>query len=372
MPRSDSKPYREYRQPRRVKGDGSIPWSGPGGPGAGGPGPGRGKRAARSTLRWTMRLAFVALLVAIAWGTVAFLSFRSAVKARNALVPPPVMRVLDPTSGPALTSPRNILIIGADSSKVRKGDTGRADSLILMRFDVKRRAWSMLSIPRDLRVAIPGHGEDKINAAYAYGGPALTIRTVQQLTDVDINHYIQVDFDGFKDLINVMGGVEIDNPKPIRSNSFDGRIWVFPKGKQTLDGKHALAYARVRENVLDPKENDLTRGLRQQRVLQAIAGELMSGQTIRQPRDIPKAAVQPLLTDIGASEMMAFAFGKVWATGEHTLHCRLGGDGDYVDGQAVIVGGPENRATVRMWEGRQAPIKPNTAANQLAPGCTTG
>lgn len=319
-----------------------------------------------------MRLAFVLVLVAIAWGTVAFLSFRSAVKARNKLVPASVMRVLDPTSGPALTSPRNILIIGADSTKVRRGDTGRADSLILMRFDIKRRAWSMLSIPRDLRVPIPGHGEDKINAAYAYGGPALTIRTVQQLTDVDVNHYVQVDFDGFKGLVAVLGGVTIDNPKAIRSNSFDGRVWVFPKGRLTLDGKHALAYARVRENLLDPAENDLTRGLRQQRVLQAISSQLMSTTTLLHPRDIPKAAVQPLLTDIGASEMMAFAFGKIWATSSHTLHCRLGGDAQEINRQSVIIGGPENRATIRMWEGRQAPIKPNTTENQLAPGCTTG
>ena len=149
---------------------------------------------------------------------------------------------------------------------------------MLVHTDPDEHRIALLSIPRDLRVEIPGHGADKVNAAFAYGGPTLAIKTVQSVTGVPINHVVVVDFGTFEEVIDALGGVTIDVPKPILSNKFDCPFatqarcdrwpgWRFQKGEQTMNGKRALIYARVRENQLDPTETDITRGERQQAVV---------------------------------------------------------------------------------------------------------
>ena len=316
-------------------------------------------------MMWTVLASLVAALV---WGGVAYWSFRSAVKERNKLVPAKVEAALDPTNGPMLTSAHNILLLGTDS-RPGSSESGRSDSMILMRMDVKRRRYAMLSIPRDLRAPVDGLGDEKINAAYSYGGPALTIKTVSAYAGVDINHYMVIDFAGFKQLIDEIGGIDLYNPHPIRSNSFDGRVWNFPKGDIHLNGKRALAYARVRKNVLDPGESDLTRGLHQQAVLAAIADKIVSSRSLIHPKDVPHAVVQPLVTELSANELLTLGFGKAWARDDNVLNCRLGGDVEYIGGQSMIVGDEENRATIRMWLGEQPPRRPNITANQFAPGC---
>jgi LCP family protein required for cell wall assembly len=374
VPTSSQKPYRVYRQPRRVKGDGTIQWGDvPGVPG----GP-RSAGVPRRILRFVRRAAFVAIAVVGVWVLVAFLSFRSAVNERNDALPNEVRAALAPADGPAIASSHVTMLVGSDTSSYRRGQggekNGRADTLMLMRVDVPSRTVSMLSIPRDLYVEIPGYGSEKINAAYANGGLPLAIRTVRQVTGVDVNHVAQVDFDGFKEVVDSLGGIEIDNPHMVRSGNtpFDGRHWTFPKGKQTLDGRDALAYARIRyvddqtiaNNELEGTE--LGRARRQQRVIDAIVSEVVSMDSVRRPRGVPRAVVQPLLTDISAGQLLTFGFGKWWAKPENNLRCRLGGDNDYRDGESVVIPNEDNRAVVRMFLGKQAPVPPDSA---LAAGC---
>ena len=186
------------------------------------------------------------------------------------------------------------MLLGTDGDKTAaRQDFRRSDSILLVRTDPKRHRMAYLSIPRDLRVDIPGQGPNKINAAFQLGGPALTMKTVRALTGLQPNHVVLVDFDNFKEVIDALGGVEIDVPKPILSNRFDCPYatdarcqewpgWRFEKGKQTMDGKRALIYSRVRENRLDPAENDLTRGERQQAVVEAMTNKLVSAEDLRQ------------------------------------------------------------------------------------------
>lgn len=372
VPNAGDKPYRVYRQPRRVRGDGSIPWDTPRGsktPGSGTP-PRRNTRRDRlgwRLFRYARRLSYVIVALIAVWSGVAYWSFRSAVHERNLLVPAKVHAVLSPADGPLLSHAHNILLLGSDTRG--KNDAGRTDSMILMRMDIKRRRYAMLSIPRDLRVPIDGLGEEKINSAYSNGGAALTIKTVAAYTGVDINHYMLIDFRGFRTLIDEIGGVTVSNPRAIRSNSFDGKVWEFKKGRIHLTGRRALAYSRVRKNELDPSESDLTRGRRQQAVLAAIGDKVVSTNSLLHPRDIPEAMVQPLITDVTASQLILLGVGKSWAKRDNVLNCRLGGDIDFIDGQSVIVGDEANRATVRMWLGEQPPRRPNLLENQFAPGC---
>lgn len=324
------------------------------------------------------RVAFVALALVVAWAVIAFLSFRSAVNDRNDALPENVRAALAPANGPAIAASHVTLIVGSDTSGYRRSvggeKEGRADTLMLMRIDVPSRTVSMLSIPRDLLVEVPGYGSEKINAAYANGGLPLAIRTVRAATGIDVNHVVQIDFDGFKDVVDALGGVEIDNPFLVESGKqkFDGRHWRFRKGKQTLDGRDALAYARIRymsdETIrLNEQEgNELGRLRRQQRVIDAVVKKVVSTNSVRHPNGVPKAVVKPLLTDISAGQMLTFGFGKWWAKDENSLRCRLGGDSDYHDGQEVLIPDEENRAVVRMFLGKQAPVAPE---NGLSAGC---
>ncbi len=370
MPTSE-KPYRVYRQPRRIKGDGSIPWDNSTDPKRRGP---RHAGAGRRVLRFVRRAVFIAFAIAVVWSAIAFVSFRSAVKDANERVPESARRQLAPANGPAIAASHVIMLVGADTSTYRKrtlGEKGgRADTLMLMRVDVPSRTVSMLSIPRDLYVDIPGYGTAKINEAYANGGLALSIKTVHELTGVDINHVAQVDFDGFKDVIDALGGITIDNPYLVRSGpeGFDGKHWTFAKGELHLTGRRALAYARIRKvdsetlHYNEQEATDLGRARRQQRVIDAMVAKLASTNSFLHPRDVPKAVVGAMATDISATQMISFAFGKWWAKPENNLRCRLGGD---QEGDNLLPDS-DNRAVVRMFMGKQAPVPPDSA---LAPGC---
>jgi LCP family protein required for cell wall assembly len=253
---------------------------------------------------------------------------------------------------------------------------------MLMRTDPSKHRVAFLSIPRDLRVDIPGYGASKINAAFQYGGAALTLRTVKELTGLPVNHVAIVDFDDFKQLIDALGGIEVDVPAPILSNRFDCPYrtdarcrswdgWRFSRGHQKMDGQRALVYTRIRENRLDQSETDFTRSRRQQQVIQAVGDKLTSlGTAFRLPF-IGDDVVRPLATDLSAGQVLQLGWAYFRASGAKALHCRLGGDPGTVDGQSVILGTESNVTTISMFAGKSAPLAPERGY-PYAPGCTVG
>ena len=157
----------------------------------------------------------------------------------------------------------------------------RADTLMVVR--AGGGAFEKLSIPRDTFAAIPGHDSQKINAAYAFGGAALQIETVENFLGIDIDHAVIVDFAGFQDLIDAVGGVEIQVPEKggfkskVGGGAGQGGITLeLDRGQHTLDGQDALVYARTRKNLKDESENDLDRARRQQQVLSGLKSRLTS------------------------------------------------------------------------------------------------
>jgi polyisoprenyl-teichoic acid--peptidoglycan teichoic acid transferase len=172
----------------------------------------------------------------------------------------------------------NILLVGVDERKNSQDQTYRTDSLILASVDPQSQQIAMVSIPRDTRIEIPKRGLDKINAAAAYGGLNMTVAVVQQLTGVKIDGYVKTNFDGFKDIIDTLGGVTINVEKNMyfeTGDKVDGVINL-KKGEQLLDGSKALQYARFRHDTY----GDITRTARQQIVLKAVAKKLMQPGTI--------------------------------------------------------------------------------------------
>ncbi len=250
-------------------------------------------------------------------GALGYLAVRRGVKAANERLPEPAYRALAPAEGSILTTPTNILVLGADAGGTRadRQGTGRADSIMLIRTDPDEHRIAYLSLPRDLRVEIPGRGTDKINAAYAFGGAALAIDTVEALTGLPVNHVIVVDFGTFREVIDAVGGITIDNPKPVLSNRFDCPFrgaeacaefkgWRFKQGEIELDGRRALIYARIRENQLDPSESDITRGERQQRVIQALTDEVVGVRGFFRLPFIGDDIVKPLAMDLSTNELL--------------------------------------------------------------------
>ncbi|MGI8749777.1 MAG: LCP family protein [Thermoleophilaceae bacterium] len=165
--------------------------------------------------------------------------------------------------------PQTILLLGSDRRPKDSTDGGagtgaRSDTIILARLDPKRKATALMSLPRDLRVQIPGRGTAKLNEAYDLGGPALTLRTVKDLTGLPINHVINVDFGGFERAVNAIGCIYVDVDRRYFNDSAEYAYINVPSGYQRLCGQQALQYARFRH-----EDSDLVRGVRQQEVIRA-------------------------------------------------------------------------------------------------------
>jgi LCP family protein required for cell wall assembly len=177
-------------------------------------------------------------------------------------------------SGSLLTG-SNILVLGSDarppdSKEPGAGGPARSDSMILMH--VAFGSVRKVSILRDSQAEIPGHGTQKINAAYALGGAGLAIQTVEQFmgNGLKINHILEINFENFPKLIDALGGVTVHLNRCIHSNRFGGKVLVLHRGTHHLTGRQALAYSRVRENKCAPNEDDRARAKRQQQVLSAF------------------------------------------------------------------------------------------------------
>ncbi len=176
----------------------------------------------------------------------------------------------------------NVLLLGIDARPGEKD--ARTDSMILVSIDKETGKIAMLSIPRDTLVDIPGHGKNKINSANQLGGADLAIETVENLLDVKIPYYVKTNFDGFKDIVDTLGGVTIDVEKKMYYP--DGKMTInLKKGVQRLDGTHALQYVRFRHDAL----GDISRTSRQQKFLSALASEVLQAKTIvKLPTLIPQ------------------------------------------------------------------------------------
>lgn len=196
-----------------------------------------------------------------------------------------------------LSLKKNIVVLGVDE---RDDDVGRSDTLFVVMFDSKTKAASLLSVPRDTRVRIEGHGWDKINHAYAYGGHKLTQKTVEELLGIRINNYVMVDFKGFEGLVDAIGGIDIDVEKDMYyHDTWDGFTVDLKKGRQHLDGKTAIQYVRFRD-----EEGDIGRIRRQQHFLMAVYDKITSADMLLHIPGLAKQLTSMVKTDMPLSDMI--------------------------------------------------------------------
>jgi LCP family protein required for cell wall assembly len=344
-----------------------------------GPGPKPQTKRPRQ-IRWGREIGIAIVLVVLfflVWASLGYLVFRNGVSKANKRLPQSARLALTPDKGSMLSNPSTILLLGTDHSPAasRAGDR-HSDSITLLRTDPGHGRLYYLSIPRDHRVEIPGYGAAKINTAYQVGGPRLAARTVAAYTSIPVNHIVVVNFAEFRDLIDAIGGIEIVVPRPILSK-FDcpygsearcarWRGWRFARGKQHMNGRRALIYSRVRKNLLNPSESDITRGERNQQVLQALMSKLASYSTFMRMPLIGDDLMKPLATDLSANNFLALGWAK-FRSGS-TLHCRLGG----ISTGGDITPSEDNAKVILMVLGKSAPQPPPPSGDTYPPGCLVG
>lgn len=222
-------------------------------------------------VKWLATLAAVWILISVAAFFIsAELTDNSSNRTQAALTP-----------GGSLFGGSTVLVLGSDArpegtKEPGAGGPARADSIMLMRaaFGSVRK----VSILRDSLAEIPGHGTQKINAAYALGGGALMIETVERFigNGVQINHVLEVSFTDFPKLIDALGGIDVTLRRCISAPPFGGRRFRLTRGEHHLNGRQALAFARVRKNRCTPNEDDRARAARQQQVMSAIRSRALS------------------------------------------------------------------------------------------------
>jgi LCP family protein required for cell wall assembly len=218
--------------------------------------------------------------------------------------------------GQLAEGPFNVLVLGVDERPESEEEGSRTDTIMLVRVVPESGDVKLLSVPRDLLVKVAPGVEDRINAAYNFGGIDQTITAFEEYSGVTVDHYAIVDFEGFKDVINAMGGVEVDVQDEIPPK------FEIEDGLQTLNGKQALYYARYRGTP----NGDLDRIRHQQQLVAALRSQAFDWNTVKRLPEILKVADRNVQTDLGSTD-------GVWL------------------GRVLIRRGPDARMTSEQLEG---------------------
>lgn len=174
----------------------------------------------------------------------------------------------------------NILLLGSDKRADGSVAGQRSDTMMVVHVAANRKSVSLVSIPRDSWVNVPGHGPAKINAAFAWGGPALAVETIENLTDIRIDHVAIIDWEGFKALTDALGGITITIPETVK-DGYSGKVWT--AGQHQMDGATALDYVRQRAGLAG---GDFDRIKRQQHFLRTLMSQTLSRNTMSNPRTV--------------------------------------------------------------------------------------
>jgi LCP family protein required for cell wall assembly len=334
----------------------------------------RGFGGQRPWLRWI-------LIGAAAWLVLSFVTFAISAQTQKSKLPDEARQALE--GGPDVLVGQNILILGGDRrGETQKNATGteaqgppRADTIMVLHAALT--SFRKLSIPRDAYAAIPNCGEQKINASLACntnspdGNIASTINTVKDFLGIDLHHIVIIDFDGFADLIDTLGGVEVKVKSKtcgdVDGGKKQGGVSIQLKaGEHTLEGQKALAYARLRQNTCQPGEDDTDRAARQQAILNGIKGRLTS--PLRFPYNFIKGpwigwnAPKAFISDMGAFTLPQVAIAAI-----------LGGSGNTnVLGRDNVSPGPDNSLFIPQGECRRAVEDLTGGEPDRDPACSPG
>ncbi|WP_404445600.1 LytR family transcriptional regulator [Sutcliffiella horikoshii] len=229
--------------------------------------------------------------------------------------------------------PLSFLILGVDE---RPGDRGRSDSMIVLTVNPNKKSIQMVSIPRDTRTEIVGKGfDDKINHAYAFGGPEMSIATVENFLDIPIDYFVQVNMESFKDIVDALGGITINNKLEFNQSGHH-----FPVGEIELNGDEALSFARMRS-----VDSDFGRQQRQRDVIQAIINEGASISSVTKFDDILEILGNNVRTNLTFDEMVDIQANYKDARHDLSQH-QVNGSGTIIDNIYYLIVADEDRSNL--------------------------
>lgn len=272
------------------------------------------------------RVGVVLLLVVVGWAGLGYLALSGAASEANKRISAGARAALADPQGGLLGTPENTLIIGSDAERGRSG--ARADTLMVMRTDPDAGRIRYLSIPRDLRVDVPGVGAVKMGEAFAYRGNRGVIRAIRDEIGLPIHHIMVIDFKGVSKMVDAVGGISLDNPFELRECEYPGgRRVSFPRGRIELDGAEALVYSRVRKC-----DGDVERARRQQLVVAALKSKVVSWSALPAAPWRGARMVRAISTDLSAMDLAKLG----WLQGRLKTDAK---DRDVLAGDATSIGG---------------------------------
>lgn len=260
-----------------------------------------------------------------------------------------------------LHAKKNIVVLGVDR---RSGDTGRSDTLFVLMLDTSKNQASLLSIPRDTLVRIPGHGWDKINHAYAFGGYGLTMSTVENLLGLRIDDYVIVDFQGFVKLVDAIGGVDINVEKRMQyQDPYDGETGLvinLQPGRQHMDGLTAIQYVRYRD-----EDGDIGRIIRQQKFMKAVFQKLRGMNLVVKAPEIAKILFETVQTDLSIGDLgsLLMTFAKNVSGISQLDTAMVQGTPAYLDEVSYWI---PNMTALRQQVAQLQGVQPNSGYRQAA------
>ena len=289
-------------------------------------------RRAAPRRRWRKVLLAVSILLVLVLGGLAVYAYTLS----NRLTQNITRGVDLPSETPRPeTGTLNYVLLGSDSRDPDNEANGRSDSIMVVHLNTKRTKAYITSFPRDMYVEIPGHGRNKINAAYAIGGVPLTVRTLESVLDVRMDHVMLIDFEGFVQLTDDLDGVTVTNKTAFTSHGHD-----YPKGKITIKGSKAMWFVRERHAL---PRGDLDRAENQRKVLKAIVQKGLSAGVISDPatftRFIGNVAKNVTVDNSLSDEEIRRTALSLRLTGADVtlLQAPISGNGTSPDGQSILV-----------------------------------
>lgn len=247
--------------------------------------------------KWLRITAVLLLICFVGVGIYGYLVYKSLTDAISTMHQPIERKVSEKRIAEVefeAADPLSFLLLGVDE---REGDRGRSDTMIVLTVNPEKKSVKMLSIPRDTRTDIVGHGTvDKINHAYAFGGVDMSMATIEEFLDIPIDYFMQINMEGFVDIVDAVGGVTVLNDFEFTSDGFH-----FPSGEINLEGVEALAYGRMRYE--DPR-GDFGRQSRQRQIIQAVIKEGASISSLTKFGNIFEALGKNIRTNLTFDNMV--------------------------------------------------------------------
>ncbi len=290
--------------------------------------------------RWLKVIGITILVLLVAVGGYAFYVYNSLTNAVDTMHQPIEREKSEKRSEPITLDkkePFSVLMMGVDE---REGDRGRSDTLIVLTVNPQTKTTKMLSIPRDTRTEIIGKGfDDKINHAYAFGGVEMSMDTVENFLDIPIDYYMQINMEGFQDIVDAVGGVTVNNDLDF---NYGGEH--FPKGEILLNGEKALKYSRMRYE--DPR-GDFGRQSRQRQIIQGVIRKGASFSSLTKFDEIFEALGKNIKTNMKFDEMVDIQSNYKDA-GKSIQQMEVTGSGTKIDGVYYYIVSEEEKQKLQQ------------------------